>query len=79
MSEAPAPADPQQYPPCPTCLEKGELREDERPVPLGDNVWLCTKCGSEFTCELPPQQDAPENCKPETKLLKRLPPDAFLG
>lgn len=79
MTEPLAPDDPRQHPPCPTCQEEGELQEDERPVPLGDNVWLCTKCGSEFTCEQTPQRDAPERCKPETKLLKRLPPDAFRG
>jgi hypothetical protein len=37
------------------------------------------KCGAEFTCEDIAQQDLAEKCKPETRLLKRLPPDAFRG
>jgi ribosomal protein L37AE/L43A len=79
IKDAPADIERQPiYPPCPTCLERGE-QEASRPIPLGDGVWLCIKCGAEFTCEEVVQRDLTEKCKPETRLLKRLPPDAFRG
>lgn len=69
-----------QSPPCPTCVSEKRLADTgTRAVAIGGGVWLCKTCGTEYTLDLSLKPDPKENRSQDTKLLRRLPPEVFIG
>lgn len=63
---------------CPTChADASRAGKEPVTVRLDTETWLCFNCGSEFRLARPEEQS--RRSLSDTRLLRRLPSDAFVG